>query len=73
MAQPGNKTRVHPSRRHNNPDLYKNGKPRLRPLSVKRLADLLDKTQGNKNREKIIREMRRKGLINIKKNHPEIL
>lgn len=73
MAQPGSKARVHPSRRHNNPMLYKSGKPRLRGLTVPRLADLLDKTQRKKDKEKIIREMRRKGLINIKKNHPEIL
>jgi len=73
MAQPGNKARVHPSRRYNNPMVYKSGKPRLRPLNVKQLADLLDKTQRNKDKQKIVREMRRKGLIHIKKYHPEIL
>jgi hypothetical protein len=73
MAQPGNKGRVHPSKRHNNPMLYKSGKPRLRPLNVSQLATLLDKTQRKKEKAKIVNEMRRKGLINIKKNHPEIL
>ena len=73
MAQPGSGKKVHPSKKHNNPNTYKSGKPRLRGLTVPQLANLLDKTQDNKNREKIIREMRRKGLINIKKNHPEIL
>ena len=60
MAQPGNKARVHPSKRHNNPMVYKNGKPRLRGLNTKQLSDLLEKTQGNKNKAKITRELKRK-------------
>ena len=60
MAQPGNKARVHPSKRHNNPMVYKNGKPRLRPLNVKQLTELLGKTQGRKNQAKIEREIVRK-------------
>ena len=58
MAQPG--TKVHPSRRHNNPMLYKSGKPRLRGLNTKQLSDLLEKTQGNKNKAKVQRELKRK-------------
>ena len=59
MAQPGNKA-VHKSRRHNNPMLYKSGKPRLRGLNTKQLSDLLAKTQGRKNQAKVERELKRK-------------
>lgn len=59
MAQPGNK-QVHKSRRHNNPMVYKSGKPKLRPLNVKQLTELLDKTQGRKNQAKIEREIARR-------------
>ena len=59
MAQPGNKA-VHKSKRHNNPMAYKSGKPRLRPLNVKQLTELLGKTQGRKNQAKIERELARK-------------
>lgn len=60
MAQPGNKARVHPSRRHNNPMTYKNGKPRLRTLNVTQLTALADKTQVKKEKSKIIREIARR-------------
>ena len=60
MAQPGKGGKVHPSKRHNNPMVYKNGKPRLRGLNTKQLSDLLEKTQGNKNKDKIKREIERK-------------
>ena len=59
MAQPG-KGPVHPSKRHNNPMSYKSGKPRLRPLNVKQLTELLGKTQGRKNQAKVERELKRK-------------
>ena len=60
MAQPGNKARVHPSRRHNNPMLYKSGKPRLRTLNVTQLTALVDKTQVKKEKSKIAREISRR-------------
>ena len=60
MAQPGNKARVHPSKRHNNPMLYKSGKPRLRTLNVTQLNALADKTQVKKEKSKIIREIARR-------------
>jgi len=75
MAQPGNKARVHPSRRHNNPMVYKSGKPRLRGLNTKQLSDLLEKTQGNKNKAKVQRELKRKqnrALDIIAKNAQEL-
>jgi hypothetical protein len=56
MAQPGNK-QVHKSKRHNNPMAYKSGKPRLRPLNVKQLTELLNKTQVKKEKCKIEREI----------------
>ena len=52
--------RVHPSRRHNNPMQYKNGKPRLRPLNITQLTALIDKTQRKKDKAKITREIVRK-------------
>ena len=60
MAQPGNKGRIHPSKRHNNPMVYKSGKPRLRPLNVKQLTELLAKTQVRREQAKIEREIARK-------------
>jgi len=58
MAGPS--ARVHPSRRHNNPMQYKSGKPRLRPLNLTQLTALIDKTQRNKDKAKISREIARK-------------
>ena len=60
MAQPGNKTRVHPSKRHNNPMTYKSGKPRLRTLNVTQLNALIEKTSAKKEKSKIIREIARR-------------
>jgi hypothetical protein len=59
MAQPGNK-QVHKSRRHNNPMVYKSGKPRLRPLNLTQLSTLLEKTQRRKDQSKIEREIARR-------------
>jgi hypothetical protein len=53
-------TRVHPGKRHNNPMLYKNGKPRLRPLNILQLTALVEKTQRKKDKSKITREIARK-------------
>ena len=39
---------------------YKSGKPRLRPLNVKQLTALLDKTQVKKEKCKIEREIARR-------------
>lgn len=59
MAQPGNKA-VHKSRRHNNPMLYKSGKPRLRTLNVAQLTALVAKTSIKKEKSKIQRELARR-------------
>jgi hypothetical protein len=52
--------RVHPGKRKGNPMLYKNGKPRLRPLNITQLTALIDKTQRKKDKAKITREIARK-------------
>lgn len=59
MAQPGNK-QVHKSRRHNNPMVYKSGKPRLRTLNVTQLNALVEKTSTKKEKSKINREIVRR-------------
>jgi hypothetical protein len=56
----GASARVHPGKRKGNPMLYKNGKPRLRPLNITQLTALIDKTQRKKDRAKISREIARK-------------
>ena len=71
MAGPS--VKVHPGKRKGNPMLTRNGRPRLGPLNVKQLVSLLDKTQANKTKAKIVREIAKKNLRLIKKNHPEIL
>jgi hypothetical protein len=58
MAGPAG--RVHPGKRKGNPMLYKNGKPRLRPLNITQLTALIDKTQRKKDKAKITREIARK-------------
>jgi len=58
MAGPSGK--VHPGKRHNNPMMHKNGKPRLKPLNITQLTALVDKTQRKKDRAKISREIARK-------------
>ena len=56
----GPQGRVHPGKRKGNPMLYKNGKPRLRPLNITQLTALIDKTQRKKDKSKISREIARK-------------
>ena len=56
----GATARVHPSKRHNHPLQYKSGKPRLRPLNLKQLTALIDKTQRKREKAKISREITRK-------------
>ena len=56
----GSTARVHPGKRKGNPMLYKNGKPRLRPLNITQLTALVDKTQRKKDKAKISKEIARK-------------
>lgn len=59
MAQPG-QGRIHPGRRKANPMMTKNGKPRLGPLNLKQLTDLLEKTSAKKVKAKIQRYILRR-------------
>lgn len=43
-----------------NPMLTKNGKPRLGPLNINQLKDLVEKSQRNKDKTKYQRELTRK-------------
>jgi hypothetical protein len=52
--------RIHPGRRKANPMLTRNGKPRLGPLNITQLEELLDKTQQKKTKAKISREIARR-------------
>lgn len=56
----GPTTRVHPGKRRANPMLTRNGKPRLGPLNLKQLDELLAKTQQKKVKAKISREILRR-------------
>jgi len=56
----GSTVKVHPGKRHNNPMVHKNGKPRLKPLNITQLTALVDKTQRKKDKAKISREIARK-------------
>jgi len=58
MAGPS--ARVHPGKRRANPMQTRNGKPRLGPLNLKQLEELLGKTQQKKNKAKISREIARR-------------
>jgi len=60
MAQPGKGGKVHPGKRHNNPDTYKNGKPRIRGYNLARLTALLEKTAAKKEKRKIQNQIDRK-------------
>ena len=59
MAQAG-QGKIHPGRRKANPMMTKNGKPRLGPLNMKQLSDLLEKTSAKKVKAKIQRYILRK-------------
>ena len=56
MAQP----QVHKSRRHANPMLTRNGRPRYKAFTIKQLEEALVKTEKGKKRTKIETELARK-------------
>lgn len=56
MAQP----QVHKSRRHNNPMLTHNGRPKYKAFSVKQLEEALAKAEEGKKKAKIMQEIKRK-------------
>jgi hypothetical protein len=51
---------IHKSKRHANPMQTRNGKPRLKAFDLKKLYELLEKTEKGKKRHKIEREIVRK-------------
>ncbi len=54
---------VHKSKRHANPMQTRNGKPRLKAFDLKKLYELLEKTEKGKKRHKIAKEIARKTSI----------
>jgi len=56
MAQP----QVHKSRRHNNPMLTHNGRPKYKAFTIKQLEEALQKIEAGKKRAKIVQELNRK-------------
>lgn len=56
MAQP----QIHKSRRHANPMLTRNGRPRYKAFTVKQLEEALAKAEAGKKRAKILQELNRK-------------
>lgn len=56
MAQP----QVHKSRRHNNPMLTHNGRPKYKAFTIKQLEEALQKAEAGKKRAKIVQELNRK-------------
>ena len=52
---------IHKSRRHNNPMLTHNGRPRYKAFTVKQLEEALSKAEPKgKKRAKIMQELNRK-------------
>ena len=56
MAQP----QVHKSRRHANPMLTRNGRPRYKAFTIKQLEEALAKAEVGKKKAKIVQEIKRK-------------
>ena len=56
MAQP----QVHKSRRHANPMLTRNGRPRYKAFTIKQLEEALNKADEGKKKAKIMTELNRK-------------
>jgi len=54
---------VHKSKRHANPMQTRNGKPKLKAFDLKKLYELLDKTDKGKKRHKIAKEIARKTSV----------
>ena len=51
---------IHKSRRHNNPMLTHNGRPKYKAFTIKQLEDALTKAEAGKKRAKIMQELNRK-------------
>lgn len=51
---------IHKSRRHNNPMLTHNGRPKYKAYTIKQLEEALTKVEEGKKKAKIIQELIRK-------------
>ena len=51
---------IHKSRRHNNPMLTHNGRPKYKAYTIKQLEEALTKAEEGKKKAKIIQELIRK-------------
>lgn len=67
MANSGTQQRLHPSRRHRDPMKTKNGKDRLKPLTIQQLTAMAEKTVRNRDRARVLKEIMRKQTILSKK------
>ena len=56
MAQP----QIHKSKRHANPMLTRNGRPRYKAFTIKQLEEALNKVDEGKKKAKILQELNRK-------------
>jgi hypothetical protein len=56
MAQP----QIHKSKRHANPMLTRNGRPRYKAFTIKQLEVELNKKPEGKKRAKLVQELNRK-------------
>ena len=68
MAKAG--TKVHPGRRKADPMFTRNGRPRLKPLNLKQLETMLEKTSVKKTQAKIRQriDLLKKRVLNEKVN-----
>ena len=51
---------IHKSRRHNNPMLTHNGRPKYKAYNIKQLEEALTKVEEGRKKAKIIQELIRK-------------
>ena len=51
---------IHKSRRHNNPMLTHNGRPKYKAFTIKQLEEALTKAEEGKKKAKIMQEIKRK-------------
>ena len=51
---------IHKSRRHNNPMLTHNGRPKYKAYTIKQLEEALTKVEEGRKKSKIIQELLRK-------------
>ena len=51
---------IHKSRRHNNPMLTHNGRPKYKAFTIKQLEQALAKAEQGKKKAKIMQEIKRK-------------